>query len=112
MGVLVDPPAVHRLGTPINWESSVIGAFYGPNPPPLHVIQMLVDSRWTKRGPIVVKKIGHFFAFLCSNQGDVSALLEQNTTVMDGRIIVFRRGYDELILRKLNFRMAKIWVRI
>lgn len=108
MGVLVEAPAPHLLGPPIDWNASVIGKFYGFSSPPLSVVQHVTDTQWIKRAPIRVKKIGVFFAFICSNFMDREALLEIQTTVMDGSLISFRRGHDEVVPDLLNFDKAKI----
>lgn len=112
MGILIDPPDEHLLGPAINWDSSVIGMFIGPNPPLLSVVQNILDTHWVKRGPIRVRKIWQYFAFLCSSNGDAEALLQVHTTVMDGRIITFRPGFRDLVLSNLNFNRIKLWVRV
>lgn len=54
MGVLVDFLDEHLLGPRLNWDSSVVGVFFGPNPPLVSVVQYIVDSQWVKRDRIVV----------------------------------------------------------
>lgn len=112
MGVLVEPPAPHLLGPPIDWSLSVIGRFYGPSSPPLSVVQHVADTQWVKRGPIRIRKLGNFFVFLCTNPTDREALLQIQSTVMDGSLISFRRGHDEVVPHLLNFDKAKLWVRV
>ncbi|KNA16217.1 hypothetical protein SOVF_090960 [Spinacia oleracea] len=112
MGVLVEPPAPHLLGPPIDWSLSVIGRFYGPSSPPLSVVQHVADTQWVKRGPIRIRKLGNFFVFLCTNPTDREALLQIQSTVMDGSLISFRRGHDEVVPHLLNFDKAKLWANL
>uniref|UniRef100_A0A803LVM3 CCHC-type domain-containing protein n=1 Tax=Chenopodium quinoa TaxID=63459 RepID=A0A803LVM3_CHEQI len=80
-GVLGRRPSSHKLRPPTNWDSSVIGRFQGLEPPSRSTVHNIVDTRWIKRAPIRVKRIGNFYAFVCSNSRDVDALLKLDTTV-------------------------------
>lgn len=43
MGVLVDQLVEERQYQPFNWNLSVVGSFFGPNPPAISVVQQVVD---------------------------------------------------------------------
>lgn len=111
-GVLVDPPDENLLGPKFNWGLSVIGVFFGSNPPSLSIVQYTVDSQWCKRDLITVIRRGKYFGFLCKHPRDVEAMLEQNTAIIDGRIITFRRGSRNLVPYHENFDNATLWVRV
>lgn len=112
MGVLVGLPNDQFLGPRYNWDMSVIGVFSGPSPPPLSVVQYTVSSQWTTRDTITVRRYGKYFCFFCKHPRDVEAMLELHTTVIDGRIITFRRGSRTLVLNHENFDTATLWVRV
>lgn len=112
MGVLVDPPVDERKNQPFNWNLSVVGSFFGPNPPALSVVQQVVDVHWQTRALIEVNRISDYFIFFCSDERDVLALLKLHTTFIDGRILTFRRGHRDFVPRDINFDMATMWVRV
>lgn len=108
MGVLVDQPDEVRKDGPVNWDLSVVGFFFGSNPPAISVVQQLVDSQWRTRARIEVKKISNYFIFYCLHDKDVQALIELHTTVIDGRILTLRRGHRDIVRREINFDIARI----
>lgn len=108
MGPLVDPPQELQLKH-INWDLSVLGHFFDTNQPSPFKVQHMIDSRWLKRGTINVYRTGHFYVFTCSHPADVEAILELHSTIIDGRIITFRRGSTSTILDNINFEKAWIW---
>ncbi|XP_056687311.1 uncharacterized protein [Spinacia oleracea] len=110
-GVLVDFPDNFHMEK-IDWDKEVIGKFYGDNPPSFLMVQRIVDTRWLKRDNITVHKTGLFFVFVCSHLRDIEALLEQRTSVIDGRIVSFLRGSRGTILPDLDFESAQLWIRI
>ncbi|KNA14740.1 hypothetical protein SOVF_104690 [Spinacia oleracea] len=113
MGVLVDPAGALFFLEDIDWDNSVVGKFYGSyNCPSQSLVQQIGDSQWLKRGNITVRRIGCFFIFLCSHSQDVVALLEQHTTVLHGRIIIFRKGGIGLVLGELDFDQGCLWIRV
>lgn len=112
MGIILDRPVDELLHSSFNWDSSVIGRFYGGSTPSTLTLQQLVDSQWHKRGPITVHKLGVYYIFFCDHFRDVEALLEQHTAIMDGRKITFRRGHQDIVPRDISFNIARLWVRV
>lgn len=111
MGPRVDPPHEFNMGE-INWDKSVVGHFFDTNPPSQGMVQHLVDSNWVKRENISVYRTGEFYVFVCSHQADVEALIELHSTIIDGRVITFRRGSVSTILANIDFSKAWLWIRV
>lgn len=111
-GVLVHSPVDQNLGPMFNWNQSVIGVFFGPPPPSIFVVQHIVDSQWLKRDRIIVRRFDIYYCFFFDHPRDVEALVEQYTTVMDGRIITFRGGSAIMVPAHENFDEASLWVRV
>lgn len=60
----------------------------------------------------MLEVLGVFFIFICSYPQDVEALLEVHTTVLDGRIMTFRRGGKGVVPDDLDFDRACLWIRV
>lgn len=60
----------------------------------------------------MVHRTGIYFIFQCHDPLDREAILQQHTTVIDGRIITFRglEWYD--VLHNINFNFARVWIRV
>ncbi|KNA07416.1 hypothetical protein SOVF_172060 [Spinacia oleracea] len=112
MGVLIDPPDDQFLEPRLNWSLSIIGVFFGKNPPPLSLVQYSVATQWTSRDTIIVRKQGKYYCFFCEHPRDVQALVEQHTTIIDGQIITFRKGEGHMVPSQENFDYATLWVRV
>lgn len=111
MGPLVDPPQEFLMAD-IDWDKTVVGHFFDTNPPSQSIVQHMVDSRWVKRETITVHRTGFYYVFVCSHQADVEALIELHSTIIDGRVITFRRGSVGAILDNFNFSNAWLWIRV
>lgn len=61
---------------------------------------------------LLFEELDVFFIFVCSHPQDVEALIEQHTTVMDGRIITFRRGGDDVVFEELDFDQGCLWIGV
>lgn len=83
MGILIPSPPIFNPFTNIRWNSSVLGVFFGPNPPPIHLVQVIVNSQWEKRDAINVQKTGNYYVFECFNHRDVDGLISQHTTIIE-----------------------------
>lgn len=44
MGALITPP--HNVQHPHNFQSSVVGRFYGPQPLHLNYVQNVINTQW------------------------------------------------------------------
>lgn len=90
MGALIDPPPDPSSLNRINWNLSVLGHFFGPNPPAPSLVQGLINAQWVKHGSITIQRTGDYYIFTCSHRADVEALLQEHTTIIDSRIVTFR----------------------
>lgn len=112
MGILVQNSPNYELIHYISRRSVVGGVFCVRFTPPIHLVRQIVEVQWDTRGPIHITRTGCYFIFECMHHRDWEVLLLQNTTVMDGKLIIFRPTSEYQVPSNISFNMARIWVRM
>lgn len=110
--LVTTPPTLEDNSPNINWGTSAFGVFFGPQALHLHMVQVLVNTQWYKRGSIEVQRTSHYYIFTFSQRADLEALPQQHTMIIDGRIITFRRCQWSMVPQSINLSFTRIWVRV
>lgn len=85
---LIDPP----YDSPSFKVMAYMGHSFRPNPHAMTLVQGLIYTQWLKRGSIEVQCTGDFYILTCTHRDDVEYLIQQHRSIIDGRIITFRRS--------------------